>query len=190
MKKPTLVLLALSALPTLAHAHPGTGVSGLAHGFQHPLFGLDHLLAMLAIGLWAAQIGGRAIWAIPAAFVGTMAVGGALGMTGLSLPMMEPGVAASVLILGLLITFAVRMPLAAALPLVALFALFHGHAHGAEMPANTSGVTYALGFVAATALLHATGIALGVGIQRLSTAPMVRLAGAAIAMMGVAIFLG
>jgi urease accessory protein len=189
MKKLTLplaTLAALLALPAAAHAHVGVGSThGFAHGFEHPLFGLDHLLAMIAVGLWAAQVGGRALWAVPTTFVGVMALGGALGMMGVPVPFIEPGIAASVLILGLLIAFAVRMPLAAAVPLVGLFAIFHGHAHGAEMPENASGAAYAVGFMLATAALHGVGIGLGMAIQRFTAAPVIRFAGAAIAVAGV-----
>ncbi|HEY8900985.1 MAG TPA: HupE/UreJ family protein [Chthoniobacterales bacterium] len=189
MKKTALPLAtfaALLALPTVAHAHPGHGLAqGFAPGFSHPLIGLDHQLAMVAIGLWAAQAGGRAMWAVPATFVGVMALGGALGMMQVPVPFIEPGIAASVLILGLLIAFAVRMPLAAAVPLVGLFAIFHGHAHGAEMPENASGAAYAVGFMLATAALHGVGIGLGMAIQRFTAAPVIRFAGAAIAVAGV-----
>ena len=145
MKKFTFLLAALLLAPTLAHAHTGVGdTSGFAHGFGHPLTGLDHLLAMIAVGLWAAQIGGRALWAVPLTFVSIMAVGGALGIAGVPVPFVEQGIATSVLLLGLLIAFAVRMPLGFSVPLVALFAICHGHAHGAEMVASVSGLTYAV----------------------------------------------
>jgi len=189
MKKPALplaVLAALLALPAVAQAHPGHGLAqGFAPGFAHPLLGLDHELAMIAIGLWAAQAGGRALWAVPATFVGVMALGGALGMAHVSVPFIEPGIAASVLVLGLLIAFAVRLPMVAAVPLVALFAIFHGHAHGAEMPETASGAAYGIGFLLATAALHGAGIGLGMLIQRCTVAPVIRFAGAAIAVAGV-----
>ncbi len=190
MKKLVFPVAALLLVPTLAHAHPGHDVTGFAHGFSHPLSGLDHLLAMLAVGLWAAQMGGRARWAVPATFVGVMALGGALGMAGMHLPMVESGIAASVLVLGLLIAASARLPLAAAVPLVGLFAIFHGYAHGAEMPSSISGFAYAVGFMLATAALHAAGIGFGMGIQRVTSAPIVRFAGAAIAVVGVAIAAG
>jgi urease accessory protein len=189
MKKLAPLLAVLSLAPTLAHAHTGGGdAHGLVHGFQHPLFGLDHLLAMVAIGLWAAQLGGRALWAVPATFVSVMAVGGMLGIAGVPVPMVEPGIATSVLLLGLLIALSVRMPLAFSIPLVSVFAIFHGYAHGAEMPADASGVAYAAGFLVATAALHCGGIALGMAIQRLSKASTLRIAGAAIAVAGAALF--
>jgi len=189
MKKPALplaLLAALLALPAVAQAHPGHGLAqGFTPGFAHPLLGLDHELAMIAIGLWAAQAGGRALWAVPATFVGVMALGGALGMAHVPVPFIEPGIAASVLILGLLIAFAVRLPLAAAVPLVALFAIFHGHAHGAEMPETASSASYGIGFLLATAALHGAGIGMGILVQRFTVAPVIRFAGAAIAMAGI-----
>jgi urease accessory protein len=190
MKKLTPFLAVLFLAPTLAHAHTGAGdTHGFSHGFAHPLFGLDHLLAMIAVGLWAAQIGGRALWAVPLTFVSVMAIGGAFGITGLPVPFVEQGIATSVLLLGLFIALAVRMPLAFSIPLVGLFAICHGLAHGAEMPVNASGVAYAAGFMIATAALHCCGIGLGIGIQRLTTASVLRMAGAAIAVVGVSLFL-
>jgi urease accessory protein len=188
IKKAALPLFVFLALPALAQAHTGHGdTSGFSHGFLHPVNGLDHVLAMLAIGLWAAQIGGRALWAVPATFVSVMALGGALGAAGVAIPFVEPGIVASVLVLGLLIAFAVRVPLAASVPLVGLFAIFHGYAHGAEMPITASGLEYGLGFLLATAGLHALGIGLGLAIARFSAAPLVRFAGGAIAAAGIAL---
>lgn len=191
MKNRLIPVLGLLLAPVAAHAHTGAGSThGFLPGVEHPLFGLDHLLAMVAIGLWAAQIGGRALWAVPATFVGVMALGGALGMAGVAVPFIEPGILTSVLLLGLLIAFAVRLPLGAALPLVAAFAVFHGAAHGAEMPAGASGLAYASGFLLATAALHAAGIGLGIGIQRVTAAPLIRGAGAAIALAGLYLAVG
>ena len=181
----TAALLAALFLPTLAGAHPGHGAGGVVNGLAHPLQGLDHLLAMLAVGLWAAQLGGRARWAVPAAFVGAMAVGGALGMAGAGLPLAEQGIAASVLILGLLIAAAVRLPLVAGAALVGIFALCHGYAHGAEMPETAAGAVYALGFAGATALLHGCGFGLGVLLQRGAKAEWLRAGGVAISAVGV-----
>src|SRR5580698_8957387 len=142
---------ALILAPVLAHAHPGHDTSGFSAGVAHPLHGLDHILAMVAVGLWAAQLGGRAKWLVPASFVSVMALGGALGMAGVAIPFAEQGIFASVLILGVLIAASVRLPLAASMSIVGLFALCHGHAHGTEIPAAASGFNYALGFVLATA---------------------------------------
>jgi len=159
--------LALLLLPSVAFAHTGLGdTGGLAHGFAHPASGLDHVLAMVMVGLFAAQLGGRALWLPPAAFVGLMAAGGALGIAGLGLPFVEAGIALSVAALGAAVAFKLRAPLAATMGAVGLFALFHGHAHGAEMPAGADGLRYAAGFIAATALLHLAGIAIGLLLGR------------------------
>ncbi len=180
-----LVSLALF-VPTVAHAHVGVGpTSGLLHGFAHPISGLDHICAMLAVGLWAAQRGGRALWLVPLTFVSVMAVGGCLGMAGIAVPFVEEGIVASVLVLGVLIAAAVQMPLAASVGMVGLLAIFHGHAHGVEMPPTASGLTYGLGFVLATALLHATGMAIGLLVNRLGSVHLVRWAGGAVALCGV-----
>nr|WP_237901184.1 HupE/UreJ family protein [Pseudomonas savastanoi] len=149
--KKALGALALLLIPTLALAHPGHGDNGLIAGISHPIGGLDHLLAMLAVGLWAAQQQGSARWALPCTFVGTMLIGGVLGFEGLNLPALESGIAASVLALGLAVALAVRPPLALAVAATALFALFHGVAHGLELPDMSSPWAYAAGFVAATA---------------------------------------
>lgn len=170
------VLLAASAGAAAHPFHPlGTG---FAAGFTHPFAGLDHLLAMVAVGLWAAQFGGRWLWAIPLAFVGAMLAGGALGFAGLTLPLLEPMIAASVLALGLLTMFRIRLH-AAGLALVAAFALFHGVAHGAELPVADAALPYAAGFTVATALLHALGLAAGLQLKNAA-----RWAGAPIALAG------
>lgn len=177
---------ALALLPSLAHAHVGVGeASGFLHGLTHPASGLDHVCAMLAVGLWAAQTGGRSVWAVPLTFAGVMALGGALPLLGVGLPFVEQGIALSVLLLGVLIAAAVRLPLWLGSAMVGLFALWHGHAHGAEMPALASGTGYALGFVLATSSLHVIGIASGLGMQRLAQGRAIRAAGAGIALCGV-----
>lgn len=179
-------LAVLSLTPALAQAHPIPGeVHSFMGGFTHPLSGLDHILAMVAVGLWAAQLGGRALYLVPAAFVSLMAVGGAMGMAGIHLPMVEAGILASILVLGLLIATAVRLPVAAGMAIVGLFALFHGHAHGTELPAAASGATYAIGFILATIFLHACGVGLGLLAQKKLPAPAVRFAGVAIMIAGV-----
>ena len=163
----SLALAVSVALPTIASAHPGhEGTPGFIHGFLHPLGGLDHILAMVAVGLFAARLGGRALWLVPASFVVTMAVAGVAGMAGFALPYVEAGIALSILVLGAAIALEMTMPVAAAMGLVAFFAVFHGHAHGAEMPETMSGLAYGAGFVAATAALHALGIGLGLFIGR------------------------
>lgn len=183
LRKP-LIALALLLSPALAFAHPGHDHAGLMAGLAHPVFGLDHLLAMLAVGLWAAQQSGAARWALPLTFVASMLVGGLLGFGGLEIPLMETGIAASVLAFGLLVAVAVRLPMAVALGLTALFALSHGVAHGLELPHLASPWAYALGFLVATAALHAAGYALVRGLPR-AAAPLVRVAGAASALTGV-----
>jgi len=187
MKKQILATtLILGALGTAANAHTGTGpASGMAQGFTHPLAGLDHVCAMLAVGLWAAQRGGRAVWVVPLSFVGVMMIGGALGAASVAIPAIEQGIAASVLVLGLLIACSVRMPVAAAGAVVGFFALFHGHAHGAEMPGSASGFSYGVGFILSTAMLHATGIALAGMIARMGMIRLVRVVGGTIAACGI-----
>ncbi len=188
--KMSAVLVAAALLPALAQAHPWPGHShSFTGGLSHPLNGLDHILAMVAVGLWAAQLGGRALWLVPASFVTLMSVGGVLGMAGLALPGVETGILVSVLALGLLIAAAARLPLAASMAVVGVFALFHGHAHGAEMPAAASSLAYGAGFILATALLHACGMALGFLAQKRLPAPVLRFAGAAIAVGGLCLWL-
>jgi urease accessory protein len=139
---------------------------------------------MIAVGLWSRQRGGRAVWVLPLAFVAVMAIGGALAVGGVSLPWVEPGIAASVLVLGALVAAAVRLPLAASAALVAMFALVHGHAHGTELPATASGLAYALGFMATTAALHLAGIAAATFWQRTGAPAVIRIAGGAAAACG------
>lgn len=175
------LLTPLFLLPTLAQAHPnhGTATSWLG-GLAHPLTGLDHLCAMIAVGLWAAQLGGRARWVVPLTFVSVMTLGAIFGQHGLALPFVEPGIIVSVLILGVIIAAALRLPLAASVTLVGAFALFHGYAHGAEMPMTASGFAYGAGFVATTISLHLFGIGLGVVAQKLAIEKTVRYVGAII----------
>lgn len=178
--------LGLASLPGSAAAHTGMaidalGAHGLIAGFSHPFSGLDHLLAMIAVGLWAAQLGGRARWLVPTAFVGAMILGSVLGTMGIAVPWAEPGILASVLILGLLVAAGVRLPLAASALLAGVFALCHGHAHGAEMPALVAGLGYGAGFTVATIGLHVLGLGLGGALQRLRRTSRVYLAGAAVA---------
>ncbi|MEJ2501048.1 MAG: HupE/UreJ family protein [Campylobacterales bacterium] len=178
------VLLSLAAQASL-FAHTGVGTTaGFSAGFMHPIGGLDHVLAMVAVGLWAAQMGGRALWAVPAAFVGMMLVGGTLGISGVGIPFIEMGIIASVVVLGLLIAGGIKTPVAAGMAIVGAFAIFHGHAHGTEMPVNAAGLMYMAGFVAATALLHAGGIAAGIGLGRVKVERVVRMGGGAIAAGG------
>jgi len=185
---PLLTAVLFLAAASAAFAHPGhSSVDGIASGFAHPLSGWDHLLAMIAIGLWAAQLGGRACWRVPAAFVSVMALAAVGGHFLGVMPGVDQGIAASVLVLGLLIACAARLPLMASVALVGVFGIFHGVAHGAEMPATAGGLAFGAGFIGATVLLHAAGIGLGLATARLSErAP--RLLGWGIAAAGVALF--
>ncbi len=189
-----LVAAALVATAMPAFAHTGVGAaSGFAAGFSHPLLGLDHLLAMIAVGLFAAVRGGKALWLVPLAFIAMMVGGGTLAMAGIQLPMVELVIALSVVVLGGAVALRASLPVAGAMALVGAFALFHGHAHGAEMPAGASAMSYAAGFVLATAMLHGAGLALGVaagyGSRRVAPWAM-RTAGSVMALAGVGILAG
>lgn len=183
------LLLAVLVSPA-AFAHTGHETAGLLQGLAHPLSGLDHLLAMLAVGLWAAQAGGRATWLVPLSFLLAMAVGGALGMAGAPLPVVELGIAGSVLVFGLLVMSGARLPLAAGALLTGLLAVFHGHAHGTEMAAGGSALLYGLGFLAATAGLHGLGLAAGLLARREWSARLLRAGGAAISAAGLVLLGG
>jgi urease accessory protein len=159
-----IAALSLALTPTLAFAHPGHDGVSLVDGFVHPLGGIDHIAAMVAVGLLAARIGGRALWLVPASFLTAMALAGFAGMAGVGLPYAETGILLSVVVLGAIVALRVTMPVAAAMGLVAFFAIFHGYAHGLEMPDAASGMAYGAGFVIATALLHALGVGLGLTI--------------------------
>ncbi len=150
-------------VPALALAHVGQGElsGGFIAGFAHPILGLDHVVAMVAVGLWGAQLGAPAIWILPVTFPLVMALGGLLGGLGVDLPGVEIAIAASAVVLGLMVTLALRPPLWVAGVLVGLFAIFHGYAHGAELPESANPLTYALGFVIATGGLHLVGILIG-----------------------------
>ena len=185
---PLLTLTFFFAAASVASAHPGhSPADGIVSGFSHPLGGWDHLLAMLAVGLWAAQLGGRAYWRVPAAFVGIMALTALIGNAVGPLPGIDPGIAATVVALGLLIASAARLPVGAGMALAGIFAAFHGFAHGAEMPATSTGLAYGAGMIAATALLHAAGVALGLGAARFSRETP-RMIGWGIAAAGVVLF--
>jgi urease accessory protein len=180
------VFLLLTSAGAHAHVIPGD-VRGFGNGFAHPLHGLDHILAMVAVGFWAAQLGGRARWLVPASFVGVMALGGALAVSGLRVPFTEEGILLSVLVLGILVAMAARFPLAVSMAIVGLFAFFHGHSHGAEMPANAVGCAYGAGFVLATVGLQACGIVTA-DLLQLVKVPVVRWAGATIAVAGLCLW--
>ncbi|MBX9787744.1 MAG: HupE/UreJ family protein [Pirellulales bacterium] len=172
--------LVLLVAAQTASAHPGHFGHEFGDGALHPLFGLDHLLAMVAVGLLAARLGGAAIWQVPATFLGTMFAGGILGALGMPVPAAEYVIALSVLVLGLLVALGRTVSPKRAMLLVGAFALFHGHAHAAEMAAQGSFGGYATGFLLSTAMLHATGIGLALGLSRLVDPRAVRLCGAAI----------
>jgi urease accessory protein len=180
--------------PVAALAHTGAGgTSGFLHGFLHPLVGVDHLLAMVMVGLLAYQLGGRAIWLLPVTFVAIMALGSVMGIAGVTLPMVETAIALSVIVLGLVVASAVKAPSAAVMALVAFFAVFHGHAHGTEMPMDAGGLVYGAGFALATALLHLAGLGVGALIGRLADRDhpvLVRSAGAIAAVAGGGILAG
>ena len=176
----------VTCVPAIAHAHTGVDpVHDLLHGLEHPLSGFDHLCAMLAVGIWATQLGGRSIGVMPAAFIVALAIGVALGMDGVSLPYVEPGIALSVVILGVLVATAAWLPLGVSVAIVSLFALVHGYAHGAETPATASGVFHATGFLVATVCLLAVGVGFGRLMQRQDHARFVRAIGVAVMLCGI-----
>ena len=179
-----LITIFLLAASGTAFAHPGHDVSGLAAGLMHPFSGLDHLLAMVAVGLWAAQGGGRKIWLLPATFMTLLAAGAVIAMSWQSLPMVEAGIAVSVLALGLLVSLSMQLPASLSVAVTALFGLLHGYAHGLELPESAAPVAYALGFLMATASLHLSGIAAGLATRH-RYALLSRVLGGAIAISGV-----
>lgn len=181
--------LALLVSAPMAFGHTfGAHGAGFGAGMAHPFTGLDHMLAMVAVGLWAAQLGGRARWAVPLAFMGAMTVGAGLALAGIGLPMVETGIASSVLVLGLLIALAARLPVVASAILVGVFAVFHGHAHGTELPLAASEALYAAGFLLATGALHLFGLGLGARMHRLFLPTRLRALGGGIAAAGLALW--
>jgi urease accessory protein len=196
MRLPRLAVLslALAILPTAAFAHAGSGdASGFTHGFMHPMGGFDHILAMIAVGILAARLGGRALWLVPLSFITMMIVGGIAGASGVNLPFVELGISGSILVLGFVAALGRQLPTAVAMTLVGFFGIFHGHAHGTEMPVDAQGFAYGAGFVLATALLHASGLALGIAADRLTgslSAKASRLAGGVMAAAGAGIMAG
>ena len=184
--RPLIATLFLLASAPSAFAHPLKGeATGFLTGFRHPISGLDHVLAMVAVGLWGAQLGAPAVWLLPVAFPLVMAFGGMLGLMGVPIPGIEYGIAASAILLGAAVMFEVRPPLAVAALLVGFFAIFHGHAHGAELPPGQSAMLYSIGFVIATGCLHAVGIGIGT-VHRWSWGQkFLRVAGALVALGGV-----
>jgi urease accessory protein len=183
------VLLVLTASPAFAHVGAGATAS-FAAGVAHPLTGIDHIAAMIAVGLWAALKGGRALWVWPATFVGMMLIGGVLGMAGVPLPYVEPAILASVIALGILVMLAIDPPVWAGALVIGTFAVFHGHAHGTEVVETVSGAEYMAGFATATASLHALGIGFALLTNRLHARALVRIAGAACVLLGIGLFAG
>jgi urease accessory protein len=179
-------------VPVSALAHTGVGNAiGFTHGFGHPISGLDHVLAMVLVGVFASQLGGRALWLVPATFLTIMAAGGFLGIAGIQVPFVELGIALSVVVLGAAVAFGIKAPVAVAMGVVGMFAIFHGHAHGAEMPVDAAGAAYAFGFMAGTALLHTFGLGLGLLVGRFGERPaLVKSAGGIAALAGVGILTG
>jgi urease accessory protein len=185
MKASTLALALLTAAATPAFAHTGAGAThGFLAGLAHPFMGLDHVLAMVAVGAWAALKGGRAMWAWPLAFVGLMIAAALLALAGIGAPGAEIGIAVSVLALGILVALRLPLTLAAGAAICGAFAIFHGHAHGAELPAGAGAGAYVTGFVLATIALHAAGIGLGLLSGRTASPWLARAAGGAVATAG------
>lgn len=190
-KLPHLTLLAILLSSGIASAHSEAGTAGgFVSGFTHPLTGLDHMAAMVAVGLWGAFLGARAMWLLPVIFPVVMAMGGALGVAGVSLPGVEAGIALSAVALGIMVATAARPPLWVAGVLVGAFAIFHGHAHGTELPESSNALTFAIGMVIATGLLHLCGIALGLLVKYPWGKIVVRGSGAVIAALGFCFLFG
>ena len=179
-----LIVLSLAATPACAHVERGQAAGFLA-GLHHPISGLDHVLAMVSVGLWGAQLGPPAVWLLPVTFPMVMAIGGFIGLIGVPLPGVEVGIALSAILLGFVVAREARPPLGLAVALVGIFAIFHGHTHGAELPPGTDAVAFSIGFVVATGLLHLTGIALGLLARWPAGRIAVRAAGGGIALAGI-----
>jgi urease accessory protein len=163
IKSLAISFAALLSIPLAAHAHTeGGSAAGLLSGLQHPVSGWDHILAMIAVGLWGAQLGKPAIWVLPVAFPMVMAFGGMMGLLGIPVPAVEIGIALSAIVLGGMVLLEAKPPIGVATAIVGIFAIFHGHAHGTELPDGSSGLLYSIGFVAATGTLHGIGIAIGI----------------------------
>jgi urease accessory protein len=189
--KTSALAIFLLIFSSIASAHEGGGVvGGFTSGFLHPLLGWDHVAAMVAVGLWGAFLGNPAIWILPVVFPLVMAIGGALGVLGIPLPAVEVAIAASAVVLGLMVAFATRPPIWVAAVLVGAFAIFHGHAHGTELPNAANPLAYSLGFVIATGLLHLSGIAFGLLVRWPMGKFAVQAGGGVIALAGVGFLTG
>jgi urease accessory protein len=184
------IVVAFTLFSDVALAHQGGVIGGFASGFTHPILGWDHVIAMVAVGLWGAFLGMPAIWVLPVVFPLVMAFGGALGVMGVPVPSIETGIAVSSIVLGLMVAFAVRPPIWIAAVIVGAFAIFHGHAHGTELPGAANPITYSLGFVIATGLLHLLGIGFGLLVRWPLGKLAVRTGGGVIAMLGVGFLTG
>jgi urease accessory protein len=183
--------LAAALFATPAFAHVGVGsTASFAAGVAHPFSGLDHISVMIAVGLWAALKGNRALWVWPATFVGVMLIGGLLGMAHVPVPLVEPGILASVVALGLLVALAVDLPVWLGAVIIGVFAVFHGHAHGSEVAETVSGAEYMASFALATATLHLIGIGFALTMQRAALRPVIRLAGVACVLIGAGLYSG
>ena len=188
-----ILTMLLSMIPSVVYAHDGSNVpfGGFLSGLVHPVLGYDHLLAMLSVGILSAQIGGRAIWTVPATFVSMMALGGALGLIDIGLTSTELGIAASLVLLGLIIAAERRLPILLAMAGVGFFAVFHGYAHGTEMPTTAEPALYAAGFLTGTALIHIAGLVIGDIAKHYEQGKVaLRVGGGLIAMVGVLFILG
>ena len=192
MRRTSYFVVCAALLAGAAWAHTGVGpTAGFAYGVAHPFSGWDHVLAMVLVGMLAIEIGGRAVWALPLTFVAMMVVGGALGMAGIGIPLVEAGIAVSVLVLGGVLALGWKPPVALAVAAAGIFAVFHGHSHGTEMRYGLSALGYGSGFVVATLVLHASGLLLGLGLKQVKQGALaLRLAGASAAAAGVVMLVG
>jgi urease accessory protein len=187
----TVTALLLLMFASVACAHESAGIAGgFSSGFMHPVLGWDHVIAMVAVGLWGAFLGNPAIWILPVVFPLVMAFGGALGVTGVPVPAVETGIAVSAIVLGAMVAFAVRPPIWIAAVIVGAFAIFHGHAHGTELPGAANPLAYSLGFVIATGLLHISGIVFGLMVHWPFGKIAVRAGGSVIALVGAGFLTG
>lgn len=184
----TVFLLGIS---NVAFAHESTGIAGgFISGFLHPVLGWDHVVAMVAVGLWGAFLGSPAIWLLPVVFPLVMAFGGAIGVLGIPIPAVEAGIASSAIVLGAMVAFTIRPPIWVAAMIVGAFAIFHGHAHGTELPNAANPIAYSIGFVLSTGLLHLSGIAFGLLVRWPAGKVAVQAGGGAISLMGVGFLTG
>ncbi len=190
LSRPATLFLVLMLYATAASAHQGGTAGGFFSGFMHPVLGWDHVVAMVAVGLWGAFLGSPAIWVLPVVFPMVMAFGGALGVLGVPIPSVEIGIALSAIVLGAMVALAARPPIWIAAVIVGAFAVFHGHAHGTELPASANPLAFSLGFVISTGLLHISGIAFGLLVRWPAGRVAVRAVGAGIAMAGVGFLAG